>query len=102
MSSLGLNVSFKKRLQLWKALIVQGCKQEVTKMAEKHGSMSIHLTIPLYQILSYDPVILAKGSFSELLLCSHSPNGVSPEPQRNVPIAVVRGAVCPSNHSLSS
>ena len=32
-----------------------------------------------------------------LLLCSHSPNDVSPEPQRNVSIAAVRGAVRPSN-----
>ena len=28
-----------------------------------------------------------------LLLCSHSPNDVTPEPQRNVSIAAVRGAV---------
>ena len=54
LSSLGLNVSFKKRLQLWKALIVQGHKQEVTKVvfprkvAEKHGCISSNLTIPLY------------------------------------------------------
>ena len=32
-----------------------------------------------------------------LLLCSHSPNDVSPEPQRNVSIAAVRGAVRPSS-----
>ena len=32
-----------------------------------------------------------------LLLCSHSPNDISPEPQRNVSIAAVRGAVRPSN-----
>ena len=32
----------------------------------------------------------------ELLLCSHSPNDVPPEPQRNVSIAAVRGAVRPS------
>ena len=31
-----------------------------------------------------------------LLLCSHSPNEVTPEPQRNVSIAAVRGAVHPS------
>ena len=31
-----------------------------------------------------------------LLLCSHSPNDVPPEPQRNVSIAAVRGAVRPS------
>ena len=31
-----------------------------------------------------------------LLLCSHSPNDVLPEPQRNVSIAAVRGAVRPS------
>ena len=30
-----------------------------------------------------------------LLLCSHSPNDVPPEPQRNVSIAAVRGAVRP-------
>ena len=30
------------------------------------------------------------------LLCSHSPNDVPPEPQRNVFIAAVRGAVRPS------
>ena len=35
-----------------------------------------------------------------LLLCSHSPNDVSPEPQRNVSIAAVRGAVRPSNKIL--
>ena len=34
-----------------------------------------------------------------LLLCSHSPNDVPPEPQRNVSIAAVRGAVRPSNAS---
>ena len=32
-----------------------------------------------------------------LLLCSHSPNDVPHEPQRNVSIAAVRGAVRPSN-----
>ena len=31
-----------------------------------------------------------------LWLCSHSPNDVPPEPQRNVSIAAVRGAVRPS------
>ena len=31
-----------------------------------------------------------------LLLCSHSSNDVPPEPQRNVSIAAVRGAVRPS------
>ena len=31
-----------------------------------------------------------------LLLCSHSLNDVPPEPQRNVSIAAVRGAVRPS------
>ena len=31
-----------------------------------------------------------------LLLCSHSPNDVPPEPQRNVSIAAVRGAMRPS------
>ena len=35
-----------------------------------------------------------------LLLCSHSPNDVPPEPQRNVFIAAVRGAVRPSNTKL--
>ena len=33
-----------------------------------------------------------------MLLCSHSPNDVPPEPQRNVSIAAVRGAVRPSNN----
>ena len=33
-----------------------------------------------------------------LLLCSHSPNDVPPEPQRNVSIAAVRGAMCPSSN----
>ena len=33
-----------------------------------------------------------------LLLCSHSPNGVPPEPQQNVSIAAVRGAVRPSKN----
>ena len=32
----------------------------------------------------------------QLLLCSHSPNDVPPEPQWNVSIAAVRGAVRPS------
>ena len=32
-----------------------------------------------------------------LLLCSHSPNDVPPEPQRNVSIAAVRGPVHPSS-----
>ena len=31
-----------------------------------------------------------------LLLCSHSPNDVPPEPQRNVSIAAVRGVVRPA------
>ena len=31
-----------------------------------------------------------------MLLCSHSPNNVPSEPQRNVSIAAVRGAVRPS------
>ena len=31
-----------------------------------------------------------------LFLCSHSPNDVPPEPQRNVSIATVRGAGRPS------
>ena len=35
-----------------------------------------------------------------LLLCSHSPNDVPLEPQRNVSIAVVWGAMCPSNHCI--
>ena len=33
------------------------------------------------------------------LLYSHSPNDVPPEPQRNVSIAAVRGAVRPSNRA---
>ena len=33
---------------------------------------------------------------SKLLLCSHFPNDVPPEPQRNVSLAAVRGAVRPS------
>ena len=37
-----------------------------------------------------------------LLLCSHSPNDVPPEPQRNVSIAVVRGALLPSKFILTS
>ena len=36
-----------------------------------------------------------------LLLCSHSPNDVPREPQRNVSIAAVRGAVRPSKNILS-
>ena len=32
-----------------------------------------------------------------ILLCSHSPNDVPPEPQRNVSIATVRGTGRPSN-----
>ena len=35
-----------------------------------------------------------------LLLCSHSPNDVPPEPQRNVSIAAVRGAVRPSKYAV--
>ena len=35
-----------------------------------------------------------------LLLCSHSPNDVPPEPQRNVSIAAVRGAMRPSKPVL--
>ena len=35
-----------------------------------------------------------------MLLCSHSPNGVPPEPQRNISIAAVRGAVRPSKRSM--
>ena len=31
-----------------------------------------------------------------MCVCSHSPNDVPPEPQRNVSIAAVRGAVRPS------
>ena len=33
-------------------------------------------------------------------MCSHSPNDVPPEPQRNVSIAAVRGAVRPSKSSF--
>ena len=36
------------------------------------------------------------GVCSSLLLCSHSPNDVPPEPQRNLSIATVRSAVRPS------
>ena len=36
-----------------------------------------------------------------LLLCSLSPNDVPPEPQRNVSIAAVRGAVRPSSLFLA-
>ena len=35
-----------------------------------------------------------------LLLCSHSPNDVPPEPQRNVSIAAVLGAVRPFKGGL--
>ena len=35
-----------------------------------------------------------------LLLCSHSPNDVPPEPQRNVSISAVRGAVRPSKNFI--
>ena len=35
------------------------------------------------------------------LLCSHSPNDVPPEIQRNVSIAAVRGAVRPSKCTIS-
>ena len=37
-----------------------------------------------------------------LLLCSHSPNDISPEPQRNVSIAAVRCAVRPSANLVLS
>ena len=36
--------------------------------------------------------------FAKLLLRSHSPNDAPLEPQRNVSIAAVRGAVRPSNY----
>ena len=36
-------------------------------------------------------------SVFDILLCSHSPNDVTPEPQRNVSITAVRGAVRPSS-----
>ena len=35
-----------------------------------------------------------------MCVCSHSPNDVPPEPQRNVSIAAVRGAVRPSKSSF--
>ena len=35
-----------------------------------------------------------------MLLCSHSPDDVPPEPQRNVSIAAVRGAVRPSKRPM--
>ena len=54
---------------------------------------------------------LAKEHFCEIisksihwfsrLLCSHSPNDVPPEPQRNVSIAAERGAVRPSMTGLA-
>ena len=34
-------------------------------------------------------------------MCSHSPNDVPPEPQRNVSIAAVRGAVRPCKFQVS-
>ena len=42
-------------------------------------------------------ILLKRKKQQKLLLCSQSPNDVPPEPQRNVSIAMVRGAVCPSN-----
>ena len=45
---------------------------------------------------AFTPVISAYQTFHSLLLCSHSLNDVPPEPQRNVSIAVVQGAVRPS------
>ena len=43
-------------------------------------------------------VALCGKVVQKAMLCSHSPNDVPPEPQWNVPIAAVRGAVRPSNN----
>ena len=45
----------------------------------------------LYDATSFNPL------YTLLLLCSHSPNDVPPEPKRNISIAAVRRAVRPSN-----
>ena len=45
------------------------------------------------------PCLALTVVLNQLLLCSHSPDDVPPEPQRNVSIAAVRGAVRPSNCS---
>ena len=63
--------------------------QTPQKARSGHGLQSLHLG--------------KKRDGSVLLLCSHSPNDgppPHPEPQRNVSIAVVRGAVRPSKMVL--
>ena len=47
-------------------------------------------------LLYEDEMYSGRNAFVVVVLCSHSPNDVPPEPQRNVSIAAVRGAVRPS------
>ena len=60
---------------------------------------SVKLIIYLFKViiccLLGSTITIAKLSLL-LLLCSHSPNDVPAEPQRNISIAAIRGAVHPS------
>ena len=58
--------------------------------------MHIACTLNLVQLFNMRLLLIS----IYLLLRSHSPNDVPPEPQRNVPIAAVGGAVRPSNISI--
>ena len=58
--------------------------------------MRIACTLNLVQLFKMRLLLIS----IYLLLRSHSPNDVPPEPQWNVPIAAVRGAVRPSNISI--
>ena len=55
--------------------------------------------VPILQT-TFLPLLEFVLRFKLLLLCSHSPNDVPPEPQRNVSIAAERGAVRPSMFKL--
>ena len=58
--------------------------------------IEIYLSIGVVTLPGTRGTLRQRLSSKLLLLCSHSPNDVPPEPQRNVSIAAVRGAVRPS------
>ena len=63
-----------------------------------HHSHSSKPSISVSSFIKLPSILLeiCSGLYQQLLLCSHSPNDVFPEPQRNISIATVRGAMHPS------
>ena len=86
----------------------------LTRLSEYQPVLNCLCTCPMpYELIAYFHVVRSTNVLTHfqittfikyigltvillLLLCSHSPNDVPPEPQRNVSIAAVRGAVRPS------